>query len=350
MRRENILASRGEVDFVSDIQEARAYRDLKGPDGRPFIESETELRSIWSLSYDGYNPGTNKAAGKTASVGSLAMSCLSLPPSLRNRPENLYLVGLIPGPKQPSGDGLNPFLTPLIDDLSDAYHTGTFFEETYEHPEGITSREALLTVVNDLPGGRKLVGGASHSASVFCMYCSVALADINNIDMSTEAWKLKTGEDFRKAAVEWRTASSKSKQKDLYKRNGVRWSELLRLDYWDPLQNTVIDGMHNLFLGLVRHHFREVIGTHWDSRVAEAEEPIPEKPPREQHLIRARRLLDTGQATLARLERFTVPTLHQLCLERSARPVAIPGKKIHKRQLAVALLVCQSQLPPSWHT
>ncbi|KAJ3531481.1 hypothetical protein NMY22_g8139 [Coprinellus aureogranulatus] len=339
IRRENHFLSHSEDAFVGDIKDAQAYRGLRGHDGRPFVDCPTEIRTIWALSYDGYNPGSNKAAGKTASVGSLAMSCLSLPPSLRNRPENIYLAGLIPGPRQPSGEGLNPFLSPLIDVLHSAYYTGTFFSETYEHPEGIMSREAVLPVIADLPGARKVVGAAGHSASAFCMYCHVLRSDINNIDTSTQAWNPKTGQEMRNAAEEWRDAPTEAKRKELYKRNGVRWSELLRLDYWDPVQNTVVDGMHNLFLGLVRHHFREVIGTHWDVQAADT---LPEKPPKEKDLKRGRHLLDSRDATIARLEKLTRPALYQLCLERGAKPVALPGKKIHKRQLAVALLVTLS--------
>ncbi|TEB38598.1 hypothetical protein FA13DRAFT_1617409, partial [Coprinellus micaceus] len=101
----------------------------------------------------------------------------------------------------------------------------------------------------DLPAARKLVGGAGHSASIFCMYCHVLQADINNIDMTTEPWRPKTTSWFREAAVKWRDAPTKAMKEKLYKQNGVRWSELLRLEYWNPLQNTVIDPMHNLFLG-----------------------------------------------------------------------------------------------------
>jgi len=54
---------------------------------------------------------------------------------------------------------------------------------------------------------------------------------------------------------EWLDATSKSQRKALYKRNGVHWSELLHLTYWDPVNWVVVDGMHNLFLGIVRHHF-----------------------------------------------------------------------------------------------
>ena len=79
-RAQKMMAEDGEI---WDIMEANAVRNLPGPDGRLFLDSTDEIRSIWSLSYDGFNPLTNKAAGKSTSVGSLAMMCLSLPPSLR---------------------------------------------------------------------------------------------------------------------------------------------------------------------------------------------------------------------------------------------------------------------------
>ncbi|KAG2048893.1 hypothetical protein BDR06DRAFT_894567, partial [Suillus hirtellus] len=31
------------------------------------------------------------------------------------------------------------------------------------------------------------------------------------------------------------------------------------LPYWDPVWFVIIDGMHNLFLGVVQHHFRNLI-------------------------------------------------------------------------------------------
>jgi hypothetical protein len=40
----------------------------------------------------------------------------------------------------------------------------------------------------------------------------------------------------------------------------VRWSELLRLPYFDPTRFVVIDAMHNLFLGLINKHFQDILG------------------------------------------------------------------------------------------
>jgi len=78
-------------DELWDIKDGLAIRDLKGPDGRPFLDGfkRNELRLAWSLSVDWFNPFHNKQAGKKASCGSIAMLLLNLPPSLRNKPENI---------------------------------------------------------------------------------------------------------------------------------------------------------------------------------------------------------------------------------------------------------------------
>ena len=40
----------------------------------------------------------------------------------------------------------------------------------------------------------------------------------------------------------------------MFGEHGLRWSELLRLPYWDPTRYTLLDAMHNLFLGELHHH------------------------------------------------------------------------------------------------
>jgi hypothetical protein len=145
--------------------------------GKPFLESTDELRT---LSYDGFNPYHNKIARKSASVGSLAMACLSLPPSVRYN--KIFLV--LPGPKQPALDQINHIIQLLVDVLKDSYIKGTFIKHT-QRPEGRRSLEALVDLVNDLPASRKMVGCAGHSAEKFCSLCELPRSRINNVDWWT---------------------------------------------------------------------------------------------------------------------------------------------------------------------
>ncbi|KAJ2912507.1 hypothetical protein MD484_g7906, partial [Candolleomyces efflorescens] len=302
--------------MVSDINEAAAIRGFKDCEGNTFVDSKEEIRTVWSLSYDGYNPFHNKASGKSASVGAIGMACLSLPPSIRTKPENLYLVGLVPGPRQPRLEGLNGHLAPLVKVLKESYEGGTWFEQTYEHPEGRRSREAVIPSINDLPGALKLIGHASHTATLFCAKCHVTKKGINNIDTNSDPFKFVTQEEYRQAALDWRNAKTKAQRKASFKRTGIRYSVLLELDYWNPVSYVVIDGMHTLFLGIVRHHFRVVVGTHWNDGDDHEEDPAPQPEASERDLKKVRNLLLSEALSQTKLGQFSIAVLSQVCEER----------------------------------
>ena len=56
--------------------------------------------------------------GASTSSGIISMACLNLPLDVRYKPENMYLAGIIPGPKQPSLENLNHYIRPLIAQLA----------------------------------------------------------------------------------------------------------------------------------------------------------------------------------------------------------------------------------------
>ena len=322
---------------VRDINQGDCIRNLRGHDGKRFLDDDNEIRTVWSLSYDGFNPLHNKAAGKSASAGSLAMLCLSLPPSIRYRSENIFLAGIVPGPRQPTLDGLNAFLSPLVDTLDECYRQGTWYSRTIQYPEGRRSREAVVPIVADLPGSRKLSGCAGHSAMRFCSLCHLTKRDINNLDISSPAWRRVTYEEHLEAAKAWRDAPNKLQRARLYKRNGVRWSELLRLPYWDPTHHVVIDGMHNLYLGLVRHHFRAIVGTEWKDPMVD--EDIQEKQSSGKAVAKGRRILNNNP-TKASLQHLPITVLRALCAEyKILDRLAMDGKHMKKKYLIEALQV-----------
>ena len=62
----------------------------------------------------------------------------------------------------------------------------------------------------------------------------------------------KDSTKHRQNALDWRRCTSNAERTRFVKKNGVRWSELLRLPYFDPIRFVVIDPMHCLFLGIAK--------------------------------------------------------------------------------------------------
>ena len=117
-----------------DIKDGEAFSELKGLHGGLFMGElkRSELCLAWSLSVDWFNSFTNKAARTQASTGSIAMA-LNLPPSLRYKPDNLYLHGVIPGPRESSLEETNHFIRTLINQLHDTYEEGVSYSRAYEY-------------------------------------------------------------------------------------------------------------------------------------------------------------------------------------------------------------------------
>ena len=46
----------------------------------------------------------------------------------------------------------------------------------------------------------------------------------------------------------------------MYKKNGIRWSELWQLPYWQPTRQLVVEPAHSLLEGVAHFHFRYVLG------------------------------------------------------------------------------------------
>ncbi|GAW10504.1 hypothetical protein LENED_012780 [Lentinula edodes] len=84
------------------------------------------------------------------------------------------------------------------------------------------------------------------------------VSDVNELD--EESFRPRTASEHRQMGKAWLDAQSETERKRLYEQNGVRWSELLRLRYWDPVQNTIIDPMHGFYLRILQRHCRDIWG------------------------------------------------------------------------------------------
>lgn len=302
-----------EQENLHDIKDGRGIQDLRGPDGQPFFDNlkRSELRLAWSLSVDWFNPLTNKIAGKHVSTGSVAMALLNLPPCMRYKSEFMYLNSVMP--KEPALDQTNHYLEPLITQVCESYEKGIKFSRTYQHPEGRQTRSAIVVFVNDLPGGKKAAQMAGHtSKSHFCSLCTLNKSNINEID--PVLWAPRDVETLRRAAFQWKNADSKAERDRIFSQYGVRWSEFWRLSYYNPVKMLVMDGMHNLFEGLVQYHCRNVLRI--DEAGAESEDTIPTT----KEIEGAKKLLNSPKSSKNAKSRIKFHILKAICRERGLLP------------------------------
>ncbi len=245
---------------MKDIFDGDILREFKGPDGeRHYSEGGDEGRYVFSLCVDYFNPLGNKQAGKKKSVGMVSLACLNLPPHLRYKPENMFLYAVIPGPNEPPLDCLNHYLRHLVDELEEFWDLGVQFTRMSERYYGRVIRCALICVVCDLPAARKTVGFGSIRHTQMCAFCHCTRQSHGLGNTAVHSWKRRTNDEYRANAKRYAEAEDLKDRKDIFAETGIRYSELLRLKYFDPSRFVVVDAMHNLFLGLIQEHF-EILG------------------------------------------------------------------------------------------
>ncbi|KAL5537310.1 hypothetical protein ACEPAF_1133 [Sanghuangporus sanghuang] len=221
-----------------------------------FVERGSELRLMFSLNVDFFNKEGARSSAASVSCGAMTLACLNLPEDIRYKDENMFLAGIIPGPKEPKPAEINHYLSPLVKEFLTLWDPGVRFSQTASTQHGRLARAAIALVVCDLPAARKVAGLYSfHSRDFLCSSCLCPKSAMGDVSRTYEERNAST---MREHAVSWLVASSEKERDDMEKRTGVRWSELWRLPYWDPTKQLVVDPMHCLLLGLVQNHFTTI--------------------------------------------------------------------------------------------
>jgi hypothetical protein len=303
-----------------DIWDGQVLRNLRGPDGHLFARPHgDDLHLVFSLGVDGFNPGGKRTGKNTGSVQGIYMICLNIPIERRYDPENMFLVGLIPGPNKPSLEEINHGIKPLVDDLLDCWDPGLFISCTAMRRHGRRVLAALIPLVCDILGARQTGGFSGVTSTLFCSFCYLTLDQIENFDMNS--WKLRDGKTHRRHAQAWRDAKTPEERDAITREFGVRDSELLRLPYWDPITCTVLDSMHAFFLNSIPGHIRDIWGVSMTSISGDDGSigPKPHPPlPYRHHVAAALRILHKGHGTdadIAKLSRTSKPVLWHLCFQ-----------------------------------
>ena len=118
-------------------------------------------------------------------------------------------------------------------------------------------RAALLCLACDMPAGRKACGFLGHSATLGCSRCKKRFpGPVGNKDYSgfdRGSWTPWSVDQHREDIKTIRECENITKAKKKESELGVRYCELLRLPYFDPVRMLVVDPMHCLYLGVAKY-------------------------------------------------------------------------------------------------
>ena len=97
--------------YLADIFDGRIWKEWQYVSGEPFLSAPRNYGFM--LNVDWFQPFKHSLY----SVGALYMVLMNLPRTERFKPENVFLVGVIPGPHEPKLN-INTYLQPLVAELN----------------------------------------------------------------------------------------------------------------------------------------------------------------------------------------------------------------------------------------
>ena len=190
------------------------------------------------------------------SCGAIILYCLNLPPHLRYEPKNIFIVGLTPSPHMPDTTTISHLLDPVIIAVAKYGSSPGKQIPTCTNPAGAWVQAKIAPLIADLEASRKVSGFLSHAATMFCSFCLCIHEELENLSFSEP----RDSAQVRSQAEAWLNEPVKARRAVMEKENGVRWTSLYRLPYWDPVKHIMLGYMHNWLEGVLQHHLRTLWG------------------------------------------------------------------------------------------
>lgn len=194
-------------DTMYDIYDGQLWSEFEDKNGQVFT---TQSRSLmFTLNVDWFQP----SKGVTYSVGAFYLTINNLPRHLRYKRENVILVCLTPGPKEPSTIQLNNYLQVMVDQLNSLYYNDFQICTAQSPNRPVTIRAALILIACDIPASRKVGGFTSFNATVPCNKCQTQFPHRGSTVLQRnfayglenyESWVLRTNDLNRQHALEWK--------------------------------------------------------------------------------------------------------------------------------------------------
>ena len=103
--------SRNNDGSYSDLYDGNVWKEFQVFEGVPFLSHYNNFGLIMNMNF--FKPYKHV---NNYSMGAIYCVLMNLPCTVRYKQENLLLIGLIRGPKEPDHD-INSFLNPFVDEL-----------------------------------------------------------------------------------------------------------------------------------------------------------------------------------------------------------------------------------------
>lgn len=178
------------------------------------------------LNIDWFNPYD----GTEYSVGAIYLVVQNLPQSERFKVENIILIGLVPGPTEPSKT-INTYLGLLVDDLLKLYK-GVSLPNPHSFLGSMTIRAILSCIVSDLPATRKVCGFLAQSATKGCSKCLHEFKTVSfgsKTDYSgyeCDEWEPSDLQKHYQCGLDPKNALTATERTEIEKSLGARYTEL----------------------------------------------------------------------------------------------------------------------------
>ena len=241
---------------MSDIYDGEIWKNFPSQpnmtDSQQFFTRETADSHLGiMINLDWFQPFESSSYSSGVIYGVIC----NLPREMRFKRENMLYLGLLSGPNEVKLHKINHYLSPIVDELLE-FWDGVDLPLTNEHPIGRRIRLAVICCSNDIPAARKL---CDHiSALIGCHQCykrantDGTKPNFGGFDDMPEWFQERDLEEHRQNAERWRQCKSKNERNKHVSDTHVRWSEMLRLPYFNPIRHLVVDPMHCLFLGIAQ--------------------------------------------------------------------------------------------------
>jgi hypothetical protein len=172
------------------------------------------------LNIDWFQPYENRKN----SIGIIYLANMNLPREIRHKRENVIVLSIIPDfDHEPSC--ITTYLEPIVQQLKELWKPGVHMN-TYEHPDGVIIKAALVCTSADVPATRKLSGFLGHCAIYGCTKCkhkfTGGVGNKNYGGFDKQHWQRRTYASHKMAVEKIRATKTEHEKKKVESETGYR--------------------------------------------------------------------------------------------------------------------------------